>query len=543
MLADLLFPEIKETINDIIIKYPKRPNWQTVTRMWPSPTWFVHIWNVYSAMLDDIFGHKDNWINFLRIEDTDQKREVEWAKNKIVDIMKKFWLVFDEGPIWPNYTDVWIYGPYIQSQREHIYKVFAKHLLKEWKAYPCFMTEEELAEIREHQTIWRQVPWVYGSFSKWRHATEEEIKKELETKKEFVVRFKSPWKIGDRVVVNDMIKWDVETNDNFLDIVILKKTGIPTYHFAHLVDDYLMWTTHVFRSDEWFASLPLHLQLFNAFNYTPPRYIHYAPLIKLDNWNKRKLSKRKDLEADVEYYFKLWYPIIAILDYLANIINAWYEDWRKENPKKSFKDYDFKIEKMSQAWALVDMEKLDFISKEYIANLTIQELFDDLVNWAKTYDTELLNLIEKNTDYTKQALNIERELANPPKRFCKMSDLPSQLIFFYDEIYDKLEIKIEELIPHIKKEHTSKFLANYKEHYNLNQSKEEWFSQLKEIALESGFAINNKEYIEWTHIWKIWDAAMILRVVLCAQKNTPDLYETMQTMWKQRVNTRITKFL
>ncbi|MDD3302216.1 MAG: glutamate--tRNA ligase [Candidatus Gracilibacteria bacterium] len=543
MLADLLFPEIKESIEDITKKYPKRPNGQTITRMGPSPTGFVHIGNVYSAMLDDIFGHKDNGINFLRIEDTDQKREVEGAKNKIVDIMKKFGLIFDEGPIGANYTDLGDYGPYIQSQREYIYKVFAKHLLSEGKAYPCFMTEEELAEIREHQTIGRQVSGVYGSFSKWRNATEEEIKNELETKKEFVVRFKSPGKIGDRVVVNDMIKGDVETNDNFLDIVILKKTGIPTYHFAHLVDDYLMGTTHVFRSDEWFASLPLHLQLFKAFNYTPPRYIHYAPLIKLDNGNKRKLSKRKDLEADVEYYFKLGYPIIAIIDYLANIINAGYEDWRKENTKKSFKDYDFKIEKMSQAGALVDMEKLDFVSKEYIANLGIEELFNEFTNWANKYDNELMKLININIDYTKQALNIERELEKPPKRFCKMSDIPSQLTFFFDEIYKNLDINFQELIPNIKKEHISKFLANYKEYYNLNQSKEEWFSQLKEIAVNSSFAINNKEFIEGTHIGKIGDAAMILRVVLCGQRNTPDLYETMQTMGKQRVDTRINKFI
>lgn len=543
MLANLLFPEIKETIDDITNKYPKRPEWQVVTRMAPSPTWFVHIWNVYSAMLDDIFAHKDNWVAFLRIEDTDQKREVEWAKFKITEIFKIFWLVFDEWTIWPDNSDVWAYWPYTQSKREYLYKVFAKHLLEIGFSYPCFMTEEEINEVRQNQTIWKQVPWIYWGYSIWRNAKEEDVIKALEEKKEFVIRFRSPWKIGDRVVVKDLVKWDVETNDNFLDIVLIKKWWLPTYHFAHLVDDYLMWTTHVFRSDEWYASQPLHEQLFKVFGFQSPKYVHYAPLIKLDNWNKRKLSKRKDLEADVEYYFKLGYPIIAIIDYLANIINAWYEDWRKENKTKNFREFDFKIEKMSQAWALVDMEKLDFVSKEYIATLWILELYELFISWASKYNSEILELANKYPDYTKQALNIERELENPPKRFQKMSDIPAQLTFFYDEEYEKLDINMTELIPTLTTESISKFLSNYIAWFNLKQTKDEWFAELKQIAQNSWFALNNKEFVEWTHVWKIWDAAMILRVVLCGQRNTPDLYETMQVMLKERVENRIKRFI
>lgn len=543
MLPSLIFPEIKETIDDITKKYPKRPEWQVVTRMAPSPTGFLHVWAIYSALLDDIFAHKDWWIAFLRIEDTDQKREVEWANVKFVEIFKLFWIVFDEGPIWPDNTDVWAYWPYTQSKREYLYKVFAKHLLEQGLAYPCFMTEEEINEVRQNQTIGKQVPWIYWWYSIWRNAKEEDVVKALEEKKEFVIRFKSPWKIGDRIVVKDLVKWDVETNDNFLDIVLIKKWWLPTYHFAHLVDDYLMWTTHVFRSDEWYASQPLHEQLFKVFGFKAPKYVHYAPLIKLDNWNKRKLSKRKDLEADVEYYFKLGYPITAIIDYLANIINAWYEDWRKENKTKNFRDFDFKIEKMSQAWALVDMEKLDFVSKEYIATLGIDELYDLFISWASKYNSEILELANKYPDYTKQALNIERELENPPKRFQKMSDIPAQLTFFYDEEYEKLDINMTELIPTLTKESISNFLKNYIAWFNLKQTKDEWFTELKNIALESDFALNNKEFVEWKHVWKIWDAAMILRVVLCGQRNTPDLYETMQVMWKERVEKRIKRFL
>lgn len=543
MLANLLFPEIKETIDDITKKYPKRPKWQVVTRMAPSPTGFLHVWAIYSALLDDIFAHKDWWIAFLRIEDTDQKREVEWANVKFVEIFKLFWIVFDEGPIWPDNIDIWAYWPYTQSKREYLYKVFAKHLLEIGFAYPCFMTEEEINEVRQNQTIGKQVPWIYGWYSIWRNAKQEDVIKALEEKKEFVIRFKTPGKIWDRVVVKDLVKWDVETNDNFLDIVLIKKWWLPTYHFAHLVDDYLMWTTHVFRSDEWYASQPLHEQLFKVFGFKAPKYVHYAPLIKLDNWNKRKLSKRKDLEADVEYYFKLGYPIIAIIDYLANIINAWYEDWRKENKTKSFKEYDFKIEKMSAAWALVDMEKLDFVSKEYIATLGIDELYNLFISWASKYNSEILELANKYPDYTKQALNIERELDNPPKRFQKMSDIPAQLTFLYDEEYDKLEINMSEIIPTLKKEDISKFLSNYVAWFKLDLPKEEWFSLLKQIALKSDFALNKKEFIDWKHAWVIWDAAMILRVVLCWQRNTPDLYETMQVMWKERVEIRTNRFI
>lgn len=544
MLADLLFPEITETLEDLEKKYPKRQENQTVTRMAPSPTWFVHIWNVYSAMLDDIFAHKNpNWVCMLRIEDTDQKREVPWAKEKLSQTFKKFGIKFDEWTIWENGKDVWNYWPYTQSQREYIYKVFVKELVARWLAYPCFMCEDELCTIREEQTIWKQVPWIYMNYSKWRWACNEDIEESLKEKKEFVIRFKSPWKIWDRVVLNDLIKWKVETNDNFLDIVILKKWGLPTYHFAHLVDDYLMWTTHVIRSDEWFASQALHEQLFNAFWFKAPLYVHYSPLIKLDNGNKRKLSKRKDSEANVEYYFEKWYLVPAIIDYLANIINAWYEDWRKQNMGKDFREFDFKIENMSKAGALIDMDKLDSISKDFIANLDKEKLYNYLLEWSKDYDKDLFEIISKNPDYTKQILNIEREQEKPPKRFAKMSDISSQLLFFFDKEYEKLEIDFLQLSSNLKKEDISKFLKNYLENFSLEKSKDEWFLDLKEIASKSGFAQNNEEFKTWNYIGKVWDAAMILRIVLCWQTQTPDLYETMKVLWKDRVEKRIRKFL
>lgn len=415
MLEDLLFPEIKQTPEDIISKYPKRKNWTVVTRMAPSPTWFLHIWAIYSAMLDNIVARKNNWVFFLRIEDTDQKREVEWASHKYVDIMKTFWLDFDEGPVWENYADIWNYWPYTQSQREDIYKVFIKYLVKKDLAYPCFLTEQEINEIREIQEISKKPTWIYKEYSTWRFASFNEVKKALDEKKDFVIRLKSKWEISKRIDLIDIIKWKVNTQENFLDIVICKASWTPTYHFAHLIDDFLMWTTHVIRSDEWFASLPLHLELFNMMWWKAPEYVHYWPLVKIDWHSKRKLSKRKDKEADVEFYFKEWYLVESIIDFLSNIINAWFEDWRKQNPSKSYLEYDFKLERVNTAWALVDIEKLNWVNSNIIKNMNTNELYKKFTSYLEKYDLELLNTINSfPLEYNKKILE---ELKTKIKKF------------------------------------------------------------------------------------------------------------------------------
>ena len=290
MLADLLFPNITQTPETILNKYKKRSEGKNVTRIAPSPTWFLHIWAVYSTLIDKVVANFNNWILYLRIEDTDQKREIEWARQKYVTILKQFGFEFDEWPIWENFEDVWEYWPYIQSQREDIYKIFIKDLVAKGLAYPCFLTEQEINDIREIQEVSKVPTWIYKEFSPWRNASFEEVKAQIDAWKEFVIRFKSPWEIVWKIVVNDLIKGEISIWENFLDIVIMKVDWIPTYHFAHLIDDHLMWTTHVIRWDEWFASLPLHKQLFNMMWWESQNYAHYWPLVKMDWDAKRKID-------------------------------------------------------------------------------------------------------------------------------------------------------------------------------------------------------------------------------------------------------------
>lgn len=490
MLENILFPEINDTPETIITKYPKRTEWTIVTRIAPSPTWFLHIWAVYSAMLDKIIAYKNNWIFFLRIEDTDQKREVEWASKKYVDILKKFWLTFNEWPIWENYEDIGKYWPYTQSKREYIYKVFIKDLVKRWFAYPCFMTEEEINQTRQIQEASKIPTWIYKEYSPWRYATTEEVNKALEEKKDFVIRLKSNWEIFKKIDLKDIIKWNITTGENFLDIVICKSNWIPTYHFAHLIDDHLMWTTHVIRWDEWFASLPLHLELFNLMWWEAPRYAHYWPLVKIEwNW-KRKLSKRKDPEADVEFYFREWYFIESIIDFLSNIINAWFEDWRKNNLDKTYLDYDFKFEKINTAWALVDIEKLNWVNSNYIKNMDIDELYDRFTKYLDEFDSELLYTINKHPiEYNKKIL---AELKTKIKKF---NEYKENTFFFYTEpkkithellLNEKMKVESIDIVKD-SLNLTLEILKNKKEEFqSINEIKDIFVEKIQEAWLKNG---------------------------------------------------------
>ncbi|MDD3145364.1 MAG: glutamate--tRNA ligase [Candidatus Gracilibacteria bacterium] len=428
MLENLLFPEIKETPDNIIAKYPKRNSDLVVTRMAPSPTGFLHIGAVYSTILDTIVAKKNNGVVFLRIEDTDQKREIEGAAEKFVDIFKIFGLNFDEGPVGENYADIGNYGPYTQSKREYIYKVFIKDLVEKGLAYPCFLTEEEISETRAIQEASKVPTGIYNEYSPWRFASIDDVKQALIEKKEFVIRLRSTGEITKKIDVKDIIKGTVSTQENFLDIVICKKSGIPTYHFAHLIDDYLMGTTHVIRGDEWFASLPLHLELFKTMGWNSPKYAHYGPLVKIDGDAKRKLSKRKDKEADVEFYFSEGYLFESIIDFLSNIINAGFEDWRKQNLTASFLDFDFKLERVNTSGALVDIDKLNWVNSNIIKNIDTNLLYDKLISYFEKYDTDFLNIISKFTlDYNLKVLN---ELKTKIRKFNEFKD---NSIFFYND--------------------------------------------------------------------------------------------------------------
>lgn len=531
-LENILFPEIIDTPESILQKYPKRPEGKVVTRIAPSPTWFLHIWAVYSAMLDKIVAHKNNWIFFLRIEDTDQKREVEGAAKKYVEILKKFWLEFDEWPIWPNGEDVGKYGPYTQSQREYIYKVFIKDLVKKGLAYPCFLTEEEITATREIQEASKVPTGIYKEYSPWRYASFEDIQKALSEKKEFVVRLKSLWELTKKIEVEDLIKWKISTQENFLDIVICKSSWIPTYHFAHLIDDHLMGTTHVIRWDEWFASVPLHYELFHMMDWEVPKYAHYGPLVKIDGDSRRKLSKRKDAEADVEFYFQNGYFIEAILDFLSNILNAWFEDWRKQNLEASYLDFDFKLERINSAWALVDMDKLTFVNAAYIKNLPIEKLYEALGEYLQTFEEGFYENVFLKAE-KKYNIAILTELKT---RLTTLKEFIALTWFFYNDFEMNEERKSLLINPKMKIENldiVKKWLQLALDILSAKNNDFENIEEIKNIFVEE---IKNAEMKNWQVLWPV-------RVALSGEEFSPGALELIFILGREKSIQRIKKVL
>lgn len=552
-IANRLFPEVKESISDIQSKFPAREN-PICSRFAPSPTGFLHIWWVFASLVEWKYA-KQNWGKFLlRIEDTDQKRLIEWWIQTIIDGMKKFGISIDEWPLGENNADVWNYGPYIQSQRKNFYEIFVKQLISEGKAYPCRMSEEEINTIRENQTKSKSVPGIYGSYSFWREKTPDEIMSKLdETDWTFeVIRFRSPWVMDAKISFDDEIKGKINMIDNYNDIVIIKKDGLPTYHMAHIVDDTLMRVSHVIRGEEWLTSVPLHIQLFNACGLTYPKYCHTAQILKLDDGKKRKLSKRHDPEADVNFFFENAYPIQWIIEYIFGVISSEFENWQVNNPDKDYRDFEIKLDKMNTSGALFDLVKLQSVCNNYLSRISTDELYEQWLDWAKKYKPELAELMLSDADYTKLALNIERHTAKDPKRFTLYSDMDHQIRFFYDKereknisnivkIWEKSEDK-EYLRPeNITVESIRSFISEYLNILNLNWSVEEWFEQLKQTWKKYGFAWNNAEFKEWWYVGKIWDLAMIIRLQLCASKQTPDLFSVMKVMGMDRIKNRLSK--
>lgn len=538
-VADKIFPDITETIEGLQKKYPPRQN-PTCSRFAPSPTGFMHIWNFYTAFVSQRYAKQNWWTFFLRIEDTDQKRETPGAIDLIISNLRFFGVDIDEGPIWENSTDIWNYWPYTQSQRKDIYKVFAKTLIEKWLAYPCWMSEEELEAIRTQQTTLKVTPWIYGNYSLWRNKTPEEIIQKIESDSNFVIRLRSHWDFSQRCIFDDVIKGKINMIDNYNDIVLIKSDGLPTYHLAHIADDSLMRTSHVIRGEEWLTSVPLHIQLFKAFDMPHPQYCHVAPLLKIDEeWNKRKLSKRKDPEADVTYFFQSWYSPEGIIDYLLTIIDPAYEERQKANPDKNYLSFEVKIDHMNTSWALFDFVKLQSVNNSYLSKISTDELYNQSLVWARKYRPYLADLMEENPDYTKAALNIERHTEKDPKRFTTFQDVENQILFFYDKEREKL-LANKPILPEMCTAATmNPFIQEYKEILNLNLSLEDWFTQLKEVGKKHGFASNNAEFKEWDYIGKVGDLAMFMRIQLCCAAKTPDLYSVMKVFGKDRVIERL----
>ncbi len=542
-LADLMFPDAKE-ISYYEEKYPERnlKEGAIVTRIAPSPTGFTHIGGLYQGLIAKKLAEQTEGVFFVRIEDTDQKREVKNAISEIVNSLIDFGFEPDEGMI-SETDEKGKYGPYKQSVRKDIYQSYAKYLIEQGKAYPCFCSSEEIEEIRAKQEAAKIRPGYYGVWAKCRNLTVEEMIEKIKAGEKWIVRFKSMGREDRKIKHKDIIKGNVEFPENDQDIVIIKADGLPTYHFAHAVDDHLMRTTHVIRGDEWLSSVPLHLQLFQGLGFKTPRYAHIAPIMKNEDGNKRKLSKRKDPEAAVSYYAEEGIPKQAVTEYLLNIANSTFENWRRANPDKSIKEFDLQLNKMSVSGALFDMVKLLDVSKIVISKMTAEEVYENTLEWAEKYDEELACLLKTKKEYCLKVFGIERGNKKPRKDIAKWSDVKENVSYMYEELFekDKNEYPYQVIT---NKDNISKILNTYiAKYYNEEDDKQTWFDKIKELAGEMGYAKEVKEYKEnpGKYSAHVGDVSTVLRVALTKRTNTPDMYEIMKVLGKDVIEKRFQK--
>ena len=543
-LAELIFPNITKTIEDYEKIYPERnlPEGAMVTRFAPSPTGFVHMGSLLASFISSKAAKDTKGVFYLRIEDTDQKREVPNGIEGIVKDLKDFEIHIDEGAL-SREESIGEYGPYIQSERKEIYHAFIKHLISIGMAYPCFCSEEHLAEIREMQEATKSRIGYYGRYAVCRNIKIEEAYTRIKNGEKFIIRLKSPGDFEKKIVVNDLVKGKIEFPENDLDIVITKSDGLPTYHFAHLVDDHLMRTTHVTRGDEWVSSLPIHQQLFQVFGFNPPKYAHLSPILKQEGETKRKLSKRKDPEAAMSYYAKLGIPIKAVHLYLMTIANTNFEQWYDQNKDKTLDDFKFDFKKISASGSLFDVEKLINISRNYISFLSAEEVYDNVYNWSSTYDPNLHELLEKYKEYTINVFSIERYQKKPRKDYESWSSIKKNIWYMYDELFTPNIYDFQKIKDH---EEISKILTTYLDkYYQESDDKETWFNKIKELTDELGYCSNMKEYKENPDKYKgsVADISTVIRVALTSSSMTPDLYEIMKLLGPNRIKSRIDKVI
>ena len=539
-LANLIFPNAKE-IAYYEEKYPRRnlKEGAIVTRFAPSPTGFVHIGGLYQSLIARKLASQTDGVFFLRIEDTDQKREVENGVSGIVNSLKDFDIVPDEGMI-SETEEKGNYGPYKQSERKEIYQAYAKYMIEQGKAYPCFCSQEEIDEIRQKQEAAKIRPGYYGVWAKCRHLTLDEMAEKIKNGESYIIRFKSPGREDRKIKHKDVIKGNVEFPENDQDIVIIKGDGLPTYHFAHAVDDHLMGTTLAIRGDEWLSSVPLHLQLFQELGFKPPKYAHIAPIMKNDNGNKRKLSKRKDAEAAVSYYEEEGIPKEAVKEYLLNIANSTFENWRRANQDKDISEFNLEIKKMSVSGALFDMVKLLDVGKTVISKFTAEQVYVEAMKWAKRHDSELEKILE-DKEYSLKVFGIERGNKKPRKDIAKWSDVKENINYMYDELFDVKEYPYQVISD---KEEINKILKTYIEkYYDDADDKQTWFGKIKELTEEMGYCKDVKEFKANPGKYKahVGDVSTVLRVALTGRTNTPDMYEIMKILGKDRIAARYEK--
>lgn len=546
-MAELLFPHIEKTPEEYEKMYPERnlPEGAKVTRLGPSPTGFIHLGNLYGAFVDERLAHQSGGVFYLRIEDTDDKRYVEGAVKTIIDSLGFFGINFDEGATLNG--DIGDYGDYTQSHREEIYKCFAKKLVAEGKAYPCFLTEDEIAAIRAGQEAEKVNPGIYGRYAKYRDITAAEAEEKIKAGQPYVVRLRSDGDgsvTGDdikRVKVNDAIRGVLEVPENFQDVVILKATGIPTYHFAHVVDDHLMRTTHVVRGAEWLSSLPIHVELFGKLGWDMPVYCHTAQLMKLDeDGNKRKLSKRKDPELSLTYYRDQGYHPAAVREYLLTILNSNFEEWRMENPDASIDDFEFTTEKMSNSGALFDLNKLNDISKDVLLKIPASELYDFLKSWAEEFAPEYTEIFA-DSEYVEKILDLGRNDAKPRKDLVYARQIVDFISYFFDDLF-----KTEDDMPaEVSAEDQQEILRRYLETYEHCDDQSAWFDKIRAIATELGYAAKPKDFKKNPDQYKghVGHVSTVIRIALMGRAQSPDVWTIQQIMGEEMTRRRIENFL
>lgn len=536
-LADLLYPNIKTLPADMEARYPKRqlPEGAKVTRFAPSPTGFLHLGNLYGAFTDERLAHTSGGVFYLRIEDTDAKRTVPGGVELIIKTLASFGVEFDEGAVIDG--DSGAYGPYRQSERAEIYQTYAKQLIRDGKAYPCFCTEEELEAIRTKQEAEKLNPGYYGEFAIWRDAPIEKIEEKLKDGVPFVLRFRSDGNLENHFKFKDEIKGEINVTENDIDHVILKSDGIPTYHFAHAVDDHLMGTTHVVRDESWLSTLPFHIQLFKALGFKMPKYCHTAQVMKLDNGNKRKISKRKDPEFAATFYHEKGYPAAATREYLITLLNSNFEEWRLANPTAPIDDFKFTTKKMSVSGSLFDMDKLADISKNVISRMTADEVYDGVLEWAKEYDAEFAEKLEADPVLAKSVLAIGRGGKKPRKDIMIWSEVKDYMGFFYDDYY-KITDEFPENIP---ADERAQIFSDYAEMYSEDDDNNAWFEKVKEISEKYGYTSDMKAYKADPSSFKgsVTDVSNLIRIALTGRANSPDLCTICKLMGKEKVKSRV----
>lgn len=532
-LAELLYPDVRLTIDDLEKKYPKRnlDEKAEVCRFAPSPTGRMHMGNLFASFVPERFAHQSNGVFILRIEDTDDKRAIDDGINLIMQDLKEYNYKVDEGP-----NSGGEYGPYIQSQRKEIYHIVAKYLVSIGRAYPCFCSEDDLIHMREHQEHKKERMGYYGRYAKCRNLSYDEVKVHLDNGDKWVLRLKSMGDFNKKIVFKDLIKGTIELPENDIDQVLIKSDGIPPYAFAHVCDDHFMRVTIVTRDDSYISSVPYHLELWDACGFEKPKFAHLLPLNKKDGEVVRKLSKRKDPEAAVAFYHEKGIPTEAVKLYFATLLNSNFDGWFLQNQDKDYNDFTFSFNKMcTSGGSLFDIEKLLNISKNYLSRLKAEEVFANLDNWSKEFDNEFNQLIKQYRDYTISVLNIEREQKKPRKDFACYSEIKENIWYMYDELFSDVDFDFS-FLKH--EEDAKKIVSTYlSDFFDINDDKETWFNKIKELTLKMGYNTNMKEYKENPDEFRgsIADISNVIRVSLTTKLTTPDLFEIIKLLGNERV--------